>query len=75
MKVNSVDFCSKRNTYRTAGPAGTSPYFFTCSCAVGQSMGSALPRLRRRPKITRRPAKVALGRLLFWDRFCQDPKT
>src|SRR2546426_6326454 len=43
--------------------------------AVGQSMGSALPPTPQAPKDNpTTPAKVALGRLLFWDPLLSGPQ-
>ena len=55
--------------------AAVAVFLYMEVAAVGQSMGTALPQTPQAPKDNpTTPAKVALGKLLFWDPLLSGPQ-
>jgi len=75
MKVNSVDFCSKRNTLPTAGRSRYGRVFFTWQLPPLDKVWIALPPTPQAPKDNPTTRQKLRWKAAVWTRFCQDPKS
>ena len=74
-KFREFLFEAKHRTGLLAAAATVAVFLYMAVGAIGQSMGSALPSTPQAPKDNpTTPAKVALGRLLFWDPLLSGPQ-
>src|ERR1700674_588396 len=74
-QIREFLFEAKHLTGLLVAAAAVAVFLYMEVAAVGQSMGTALPQTPQAPKDNpTTPAKVALGKLLFWDPLLSGPQ-